>query len=166
MWLSRRARYSRLSKWGKLGEQSIVENYNCLPNQLPFSRIVKPITLAIGSLASANTPKRCFFHFKSAVWKLPSSSWDFCLFYDYLQHFHLQNYPLKLERGLKTGGKWGVLLTDNARHWAQQRQTAKPSFGMALCAKYTVYRCANPLMKKLVLPFLCVSTIIQLGRSN
>ena len=61
MWLSWRACYSRLSKWGKLGEQSIVENYNCLPNQLPFRRIVKPITLAIGSLASANTPKSFFF---------------------------------------------------------------------------------------------------------
>ena len=159
MWLSRRARYSRLSKWGKLGEQSIVENYNCLPNQLPFSRIVKPITLAIGSLASANTPKRCFFHFKSAVWKLPSSSWDFCLFYDYLQHFHLQNYPLKTGERVENRWQVGVLLTtDNARHWGQQRQIAKFWHG-TLRKIYGLQMCKS-VNEEVSVTFFCTSLLL------
>ena len=154
MWLSRRACYCRLSKWGKLGEQSIVENYNCLPNQLPFRRIVKPITLAIGSLASANTPKSFFFISRVRFENFPQALETFVFFLWLFATLSLAKLSFKTVDRVENRWQVGVLhTTDNARHCAQQRQTAKRSFGMALCAKYTFYRCANPLMKKLVLPF-------------
>ena len=154
MWLSRRACYcSKLSKWGKLGEQSIVENYNCLPNQLPFRRIVKPITLAIGSLASANTPKS-LFSFQECGSKTSLKLLRLLSFLWLFATLSLAKLSFKTVERVENRWQVGVLhTTDNARHCAQQRQTAKWSFGMALCAKYTFYRCANPLMKKLVLPF-------------